>query len=363
MTDRPTLCERCARRLGIEDYIIGDCQICNNALDRDALIDSISPDFEYETFNVGMVMPPSASRNEAELVKELGLSNVRSYKTEFNKELRERISNRLGKSADLDSPDVIFEIDFVKDRVFYRIKSLTIYGRYSKMSREIPQTKWHCKSCRGRGCKKCGFTGKMYPTSVEEIIAKPLLEATRGRESRFHGAGREDIDVRMLGRGRPFVIEIIYPKAREPDLRQIEAEINEDERVKVSDLEPCDKSMVEYLKNTKFKKTYMAYLDKKLEIEEISLLEEKLASEIEQRTPIRVFHRRSDKIRKRKVYKVIGKNNKTTELEIYCDGGLYIKELISGDEGRTIPSATSLLNKELTCMKLDVMEIHYDHSR
>jgi tRNA pseudouridine synthase 10 len=28
----------------------------------------------------------------------------------------------------------------------------------------------------------------------------------------LHAAGREDIDVRMLGTGRPFVFEIINPK-------------------------------------------------------------------------------------------------------------------------------------------------------
>ncbi|MBN1786684.1 MAG: tRNA pseudouridine(54/55) synthase Pus10 [Candidatus Methanofastidiosa archaeon] len=363
MTDKPTLCKRCAERLGLESDDGGMCEICGNVLERTELIDSIGPDFEYETFNVGIVMPDSAIEREAALVRENRLTGVRSFKTEFNKEIRAALSSRLGKRPDMESPDVTFEINFVKNRVFYNIKPMTIYGRYCKFSREIPQTKWHCTSCRGRGCKKCNFSGKMYPTSVEEIVAGPILEATRGRESRFHGAGREDIDVRMLGDGRPFVIEIINPKARSIDLREVEEKVNMDDRVSISGLEFCDKSLVEHLKNTKFKKTYNAHIDKKLTKEEISILESELAVEIEQRTPIRVSHRRSDKIRKRKVYKVIGKDNRTTELEIYCDGGLYIKELISGDEGRTIPSAASLLKKQLTCCKLDVLKIHYDHFR
>ena len=33
-----------------------------------------------------------------------------------------------------------------------------------------------------------------------------------GMEYKFSSGGREDIDVRMLGSGRPFVIEIISPK-------------------------------------------------------------------------------------------------------------------------------------------------------
>jgi len=33
---------------------------------------------------------------------------------------------------------------------------------------------------------------------------------------KFHGAGREDIDVRMLGRGRPFILEVINPRTLKP---------------------------------------------------------------------------------------------------------------------------------------------------
>lgn len=43
---------------------------------------------------------------------------------------------------------------------------------------------------------------------------------------------------------------------------------------------------------------------------------------------------------------------------IYCDGGLYIKELISGDDGRTNPSVSSILNKNCICKELDVLKIH-----
>ena len=43
---------------------------------------------------------------------------------------------------------------------------------------------------------------------------------------------------------------------------------------------------------------------------------------------------------------------------IYCDGGLYIKELISGDDGRTKPSVSSILNKNCICKELDVLKVH-----
>jgi tRNA pseudouridine synthase 10 len=46
------------------------------------------------------------------------------------------------------------------------------------------------------------------------------------------------------------------------------------------------------------------------------------------------------------------------ELKIFCDGGLYIKELINSDEGRTTPSVSELLNKKCICKFLDVLDVH-----
>jgi len=81
---------------------------------------------------------------------------------------------------------------------------------------------------------------------------------------------------------------------------------------------------------------------------------------IEQRTPIRVSHRRADKVRKRSVKKITVKkiDSKILELTIECEGGLYIKELISGDEGRTQPSVSSLLGTPARCVELDVLEVN-----
>ena len=67
----------------------------------------------------------------------------------------------------------------------------------------------------------------MYKESVEELISEIFLDKTRGYEAKFHGAGREDIDVKMLGTGRPFVLEIKEPKIRKLDLQKLAKEVNE----------------------------------------------------------------------------------------------------------------------------------------
>ena len=62
---------------------------------------------------------------------------------------------------------------------------------------------------------------KLYPESVEELTSKPLLEAAEGETTSFHASGREDIDARMLGTGRPFVIQVSEPKKRSIDLKEL----------------------------------------------------------------------------------------------------------------------------------------------
>jgi len=47
---------------------------------------------------------------------------------------------------------------------------------------------------------------------VQDEIAKNLLDIFGSKQVYLHAAGREDIDVRMLGRGRPFILELINPK-------------------------------------------------------------------------------------------------------------------------------------------------------
>ena len=82
---------------------------------------------------------------------------------------------------------------------------------------------------------------------------------------------------------------------------------------------------------------------------------------IQQRTPIRVIHRRSDRLREKQIYSVKIKKISGIKLEltIDCQGGLYVKELISGDGGRTSPSLSEILGTEAKCTRLDVLKVDF----
>ena len=107
----------------------------------------------------------------------------------------------------------------------------------------------------------------------------------------------------------------------------------------------------------------LAEFENDLTDEALHLIEEKLTGiTIKQQTPLRVLHRRADLVRERYIYKLKVKKMslKTALMEIRCQGGLYVKELVSGDEGRTMPSVTDLLGNKAKTLKLDVFKVIMD---
>lgn len=64
-------------------------------------------------------------------------------------------------------------------------------------------------------------------------------------------------------------------------------------------------------------------------------------------------------MRKRRVIDIKWKrkNNKKFELHIKGEAGLYIKELVTGDSGRTKPSIAGLLRNPAAVKALDVIKI------
>jgi len=74
-----------------------------------------------------------------------------------------------------------------------------------------------------------------------------------------------------------------------------------------------------------------------------------------------VLHRRADKTRRKHVYSFTWERV-ADPLEIIlfieAEGGTYIKELISSDEGRTKPSVSELAGQKIVCKELDVLEVN-----
>lgn len=324
--------------------------------------------YEYTSFLVGVELPVPVEEREDEFKAMFNAGYSESVKHEFGRLIGKQIECLSGKNADYRKPDVAVVVNPWTEAITLNVNPLFVFGRYRKLVRDIPQSKWFCSSCRGRGCEKCGGTGKMYPESVEELVSKPFLEAAVGEKTAFHASGREDVDAKMLGAGRPFVIEITRPRRRFFDLAEIESAVNIFGRgkVEVSGLRFSNRDTVRKLKKAESaQKEYRVLVEFERDVskEQLKVLEEKLSSSVvKQQTPLRVLHRRADLIREKYIYWVKVKKvaRRQAELKVRCQGGLYVKELVSGDEGRTKPSVSELFNTGAKTLKLDVLKVIVD---
>ncbi|QLH76806.1 tRNA pseudouridine(54/55) synthase Pus10 [Halosimplex rubrum] len=329
-------------------------------------------DYDFETFQVGTRVPPLFEENDALLRADLGLDDDagEALKSELNREVGKRFGRETDSEVEFQRPDVQITLNLGDDTVDAGVNSAFVYGRYRKLERDIPQTKWPCSDCNGTGlnrgeiCEGCDGSGYRYDESVEQLTAPVVEEAMDGESATFHGAGREDVDALMLEGGRPFVIEIDEPRERTVDAAALEPAINEfaDGKVEVLDLRQATYEMVERVKELAASKTYRMEIEFAEAVETADFeaaLDELAGATIEQRTPQRVDHRRADIERTREVYDIEGEldGERTATVELHGEGGLYVKELVSSDEGRTEPSLAGLLGVESVVTALDVLNV------
>jgi tRNA pseudouridine synthase 10 len=121
------------------------------------------------------------------------------------------------------------------------------------------------------------------------------------------------------------------------------------------------KARVAYWKQAQFDKVYRAEVALDAEPQGLQAAAA-FAGPIVQRTPQRVAHRRADLDRERtaRVLSLRSVAPQRLEVRVLCQHGTYVKEWISGDEGRTTPSLAALLGVGARCDLLDVEEILTD---
>ncbi|WP_297498840.1 tRNA pseudouridine(54/55) synthase Pus10 [Thermococcus sp.] len=326
------------------------CELCGNVFERiPELVEKMiegSGEIEFETFRIGSRFPDEVIEKERTIWEEFGIGTAEPINREFNRELGKAFSRETGKEALINS-DVVFIVEPYSGKIELQINPIYVYGRYRKLVRGIPQTPL-----------------PDFEESVASIICRTFSKAFGGK-CIFKGAGREDVDVRMLGSGRPFVVEIKGPKRRRVNLKEISREIDVSGKVEVTGLRFISAKEAEEVLTKSHRKEYLALVlvEGSVTPEEAEDVARKLRGlEIRQRTPWRVRKVRADKVRVKRVYETEARwiDDKHFELRLVTDGGLYIKELISGDKGRTKPSVSDLLGKKAWCERLDVLNILED---
>lgn len=85
------------------------------------------------------------------------------------------------------------------EKITFTGPTIFVAGRYNKFSRELSQSPWILNGKR------------VSEGSVQEFIVAAIAPYFKVSDTSitFMSSGREDVDVRCLGRGRPFVLEIM----------------------------------------------------------------------------------------------------------------------------------------------------------
>ena len=356
-----------------------DCWVCEGvftSLDgfTQRAVDAVEG-FAFDSYQVGTRVPGLLAENDRLLREDAGLDPEvgEPLRKELNRELGKRVGAATDTEVDFDRPDVQFLLELTGDepRVEATVNSAFVYGRYRKLERDVPQTEWPCGDCAGSGrdggtaCPVCDGSGYRYPESVEQLTAPVVEDVMDGVDAAFHGAGREDVDARMLGTGRPFVIEVMEPRRRTVDAARLESDIDAfaEGTVAVDGLRLCRYETVERVKELDASKRYRAAVtfDEPVDPDALVDAAETLSgATVEQYTPNRVDHRRASTTRERTAYEVTatpGEAPTRAVVDIHGEGGLYVKELISGDDGRTEPSLAGTLGVEATVTALDVLAV------
>jgi hypothetical protein len=240
-------------------------------------------------------------------------------------------------------------VDFVHD-------SIWVGGRYNKWARGISQSPW--------------TVDESQPVlSVEDCFMPPLHRLFGTVTHALRTAGREDRDVRMLGSGRPFMVELIHPttlNVSAQDIAALVAEINAKYagQVSVRDVTILERGATALFHgdDDERRKAYRALVQtsEPPSAERLARLATMSDLAVQQRTPVRVAHRRANLTRAKTVHsmRMRALHERWYELELVSSSGMYIKEWVHGDFGRTTPSLASLLGVEWADIaQLDVTDV------
>ena len=363
------LCSTCNQANG-NAFQIGQCHICENRAEKGLVMAHeaarvLKEEKGLRSFCISTTIPTEwLTREEDAWDRRMGGKEApESVKNSLNRVIVKTLREETGLRYDSADGDCRARFDFSSSEPKFSIErtQLFIFGRYRKLVKGLSQSRWLCATCEGKGCPSCNGKGKNYE-SVEERIGEPSKIAAGAEGYVMHASGREDVDATNTA-GRGFVLELKNPKKRELDLGVLADEIGKSNEVSVDGLQIVRRADVELVTESHFDKTYEADVEfgrvMGAKGDDSALIRSLEGSTILQQTPTRVAHRRANLVRHRKIKRIepVSLQDNHGTLIIKAEAGTYIKELISGDNGRTKPSLAGILGTNAVCTRLAVVDI------
>ena len=329
-------------------YSSQKCYICKNIFENLhyflKLMLDVSSNYSFTSFGVGTIIKPSIVDRDDHIRSQYKLRGVDGIKTDITRELGKSFSRKTKKIIDCMDPEITFTVNLKDESCQLRSKSLTLFGRYVKTLRGIPQKQKSCKNCFGRGCRICNFHGISEFDSVEGMISKFLFDRFGGTTARFTWIGGEDKSSLVLGTGRPFFVKIQNPAKRSLKLKTTILG-----SLKINDLKIVLESP---------KKPLMFNSSIAIKITTDSVINSKHLKKLKEltRQPI-VVYEKSGKRSEKKIIAV--KYKKSSDyvftLFVMAEGGLPIKRFVVGDD--VSPGISQILDTDCRCQEFDFLGI------
>ncbi|HLG37209.1 MAG TPA: hypothetical protein VI338_03680, partial [Nitrososphaera sp.] len=274
-----------------------------------------------------------------------------SAKSQLTRELGIAFAMANRKRVDYLLPDLVINLIIDKENnieVSTKSRPLTLQGRYKKNAQGLPQKQDRCRSCEGKGCSECGHSGLSGFDSVEGVLAKDIMSATKGHTPKFSWVGSEDKSSLVLGTGRPFHAKVFDPRKRK--LRKISVKNNS----VVATLSPSkgeSSGPLPFTVETKI----LIRCDKNIMMKDLRKLKSLAGTEVK-------FDNHA-KIATKKIYAAAPRriDDNTFTLTIVADGGLMIKQFVGGQDYMK-PNISELLGSKCDCVTFDIMDVQIQDS-
>uniref|UniRef100_A0A3Q2Y4D9 tRNA pseudouridine(55) synthase n=1 Tax=Hippocampus comes TaxID=109280 RepID=A0A3Q2Y4D9_HIPCM len=235
----------------------------------------------------------------------------------------------------------------------------------AKALEKIPDDKFLERSPRPPSRPSSGCA----PPEVRCVHAS-VLAAFGARGFNFSSSGREDVDVRTLGNGRPFALELLNPRKSQlspESMKNVQQVINaSSEKVRVRDLQMVGRDAASRMKEGEEEKTKsyraLVWTQKSIREDDVAFVNRIEDLRVDQKTPLRVLHRRALAVRQRLVHSMSADllDEHHFRLGLRTQAGTYIKEFVHGDFGRTKPNLCQLLDTHADILELDVESVDVD---
>ena len=324
------------------------CYICKNLLDNiefsyKKIIESTN-DYQFSSFLIGVILKPSIIDRDDFIRSKFKIRGIDSVKSDISRELSKKFSKKTKALLDHQQPELTITINFKKDSIELRSKSIILYGHYTKNSRNLPQKQKSCQSCMGRGCLECSYHGISDFNSVEGRISEFLYDKFCTKQVKITWIGGEDKSSLVTGNGRPFFVQIISPKKRKLHLSK---------KINLQEVTILGLTQVESMpkESLKFRSKIKLFIKTKNKIQTNTL---KKLNDIK-KSPVAIYE--SSKRNERSIHSVKYQKTQSNSftLVIEADGGLPIKKFV--DSETVFPNLSDLLETKCSCEEFDFNEI------